>query len=86
MNIKKFSNNLKKIFCFNFINIISLISFLVPSIVVSQISELDNNNFTYSFFAETGETESDFTIAGRNFPVRVGSVGLKAMFNPNKNR
>ena len=43
------------------------------------------NNLTYSFFTETGETESSFTIGGRNFPVRVGAVGLKATYNPNIN-
>lgn len=44
-------------------------------------SEL-NNKISYSFFGETGETESSFTIAGRNFPVKVGSVGLKATITP----
>ena len=43
------------------------------------------NQITYSFFGETGETESSFTIAGRNFPVKVGSLGLKASLNPTEN-
>ena len=51
--------------------------FCNPPLVLSEISE-EKNNLTFSFFGETGETESAFTIAGRNFPVKVGSVGLKA--------
>ena len=38
---------------------------------------------SFSFFTETGETE-DSTIAGRNFPVKVGSVGLKARLKSNE--
>ena len=57
-----------------------------PSILFSetQYSKV-NNTISYSFFGETGETESVFTIAGRNFPVKVGSVGLKAALMPNEN-
>ena len=45
----------------------------------------DNNDpFTFSLFSETGETETDFTIAGRNFPVKVGSVGIKAIYENDK--
>ena len=44
-----------------------------------------NNTVSYSFFGETGETESVFTIAGRNFPIKVGSVGLKASLTPQEN-
>ena len=40
---------------------------------------------TFSFFAETGETENSFTIAGRNFPVKIGSIGLKASYQINEN-
>lgn len=39
----------------------------------------------YSFFGETGETESVFTIGGRSFPVKVGSVGLKGTVHPQHN-
>ena len=37
---------------------------------------------SYSLFAEGGETESVFIIDGRNFPVRIGSIGLKATLSP----
>jgi hypothetical protein len=41
-----------------------------------------SNNVSYSFYAEGGETESVFVIDGRSFPVKVGSVGLKATISP----
>ena len=50
-----------------------------------SFSELSGNNIKYSLFAETGETESVFTIGGRNFPIKVGSIGLKALYQPSKN-
>lgn len=40
---------------------------------------------SYSIFAEGGETESVFIIDGRNFPIKIGSVGLKASIAPNIN-
>ena len=46
------------------------------SIKTAGAVELDD--LDYSFFAEGGETESVFVIDGRNFPVKIGSVGLKA--------
>ena len=46
----------------------------------SAISKLN-----FSIFGETGETESVFTIAGRNFPVKVGAVGIRATMKPNEN-
>ena len=57
-----------------------------PSDTKAQ-SEVEQNSLpmSFSFFGETGETESVFTIAGRNFPVKVGSVGLKAALNPSQN-
>ena len=65
------------VFCFFLINVTGL---------VSSSSQAETspkyNKIIYSFFTETGETESDFTIAGRNFPVKVGSVGIKATYNP----
>ena len=43
----------------------------------------DFNRVTYSLFAEGGETESVFIIDGRNFPVKIGSVGVKASSSSN---
>ena len=40
------------------------------------------NKVSYSLYGEGGETESVFIIDGRNFPVKVGSVGLKASISP----
>ena len=61
----------------------------LPAKVYSQNNLEDNykllETVSYSFFGETGETESIFTIAGRNFPVRIGSVGLKAAVKPTNN-
>ena len=72
--------NLKNPFLF-----LSIISwFLISSVCYGQISQKKHNEITYSFFGETGETEDSFTIAGRNFPVKVGSVGLKIKFKPNE--
>ena len=42
-----------------------------------------SNNVSYSLYAEGGETESVFVIDGRNFPVKIGAVGLKATISPN---
>ncbi len=53
---------------------------LVSKISYGQNTEKNQTKITYSLFGETGETEDSFTIAGRNFPVKVGSVGLKANF------
>ena len=61
---------------------LKVILFFIPTLLFSEIFEKTQNNLTYSFFGETGETESAFTIAGRNFPVKVGSVGLKATYQP----
>ena len=36
------------------------------------------NDISYSIYAEGGQTESVFVIDGRNFPVKIGSVGVKA--------
>lgn len=43
------------------------------------------DNVKYSFFAEGGETESVFIIDGRNFPVKIGSLGIKAAISPSLN-
>ena len=43
------------------------------------------NGVSYSLYAEGGETESVFIIDGRNFPVKIGSVGVKALMSPGKN-
>ena len=61
---------------------LKVILFLIPTLLFGDISEKTQNNLTFSFFGETGETESAFTIAGRNFPVKVGSLGLKATYQP----
>ena len=37
------------------------------NLLFGDISEQTHNNLTYSFFGETGETESAFTIAGHHF-------------------
>ncbi len=66
----------------NFIILLKFILFCIPTLLFSEISQEKKNNLTFSFFGETGETESAFTIAGRNFPVKVGSVGLKAVYQP----
>ena len=71
----------KKIFSF----IILIIVSFFPSYGIPQIISKNQKNLTYSFFGETGETESAFTISGRNFPVRVGSVGIKALYQPSNN-
>ena len=92
-NFKKFicmhDNTLKFDFFITSKNLILLIStitcFLISSICYGQISQKNQNKIIYSFFAETGETEDSFTISGRNFPVKVGSVGLKANFQPYEN-
>ncbi len=68
---------------FLFLSIILWI--LISNICYGQISQKNQNKIAYSFFAETGETEDSFTIAGRNFPVKVGSVGLKAKIQPYEN-
>ena len=65
-----------------FLFFLIILCFLISSICYGQISQKKQNKINYSFFAETGETEDSFTIAGRNFPVKVGSVGLKANFQP----
>ncbi len=65
-------------------SLIYLITFFSPFVIYSETTITNKNSVNYSFFAETGETEDAFTISGRNFPVKVGSVGLKAIFNPNK--
>ena len=46
---------------------------------------LELEDLSYSMFAEGGETESVFVIDGRSFPVKVGSVGLKAWLNQGEN-
>jgi hypothetical protein len=45
----------------------------------------DTTDVSYSIFAEGGDTESVFIIDGRNFPVKVGSLGLKASISPSRN-
>jgi hypothetical protein len=69
----KIVSNLFKLFTYLF-----LISF--PSYLFSNTFE----EVSYSFFADGGETESVFIIDGRNFPVQIGSVGLKASFLPSE--
>ncbi len=57
-----------------------------PFVVLSESKTFqESTGLSYSFFGETGETETVFKIGGRNFPVKVGSVGLKASVNPNQN-
>ena len=69
----------------NLIILLKFILFCIPTLLFSEISQEKQNNLTFSFFGETGETESAFTIAGRNFPVKVGSVGLKAVYQQQTN-
>ncbi len=70
----------------SFLRIFLFASFLfIPPLLKAEISSNKNTDFSFSFFGETGETESDFTISGRNFPVRIGSVGLKMTYNSNEN-
>ncbi len=59
--------------------------FLGSYTLQAETQQMITDNVNFSFFTETGETESNFTISGRNFPVRVGSVGLKATLNPSNN-
>ena len=49
----------------------TLLLFLNTYFVYSEIITKQKNNLTYSFFGETGETESVFTIGGRSFPIKV---------------
>ncbi len=65
----------------NILIILSAILFLNNNVVFSK-SLADLN---YSFFAEGGETETVFIIDGRSFPVKVGSVGLKAAIKSGTN-
>ncbi len=74
----KFDKKIKS----NFLFFVKVFLFFVPTLLFGDVLEKTQNNLTYSFFGETGETESAFTIAGRNFPVKVGSVGLKATYQP----
>ena len=62
--------------------ILNIYLLICSPIAFAESDSIKYNNITYTFFGETGETESDFTISGRNFPVRVGSLGLKAKFKP----
>jgi hypothetical protein len=62
----------------------SVFLFTYP-IFAEQNNKSALNDVSYSFFAEGGETESVFIIDGRNFPVKVGSVGIKANIEPAKN-
>ena len=65
-----------------------LIAILCRSVTLSMAEEspsLSSKNLFYSFYAEGGETESVFIIDGRNFPVKIGSVGIKANISPAEN-
>ena len=64
---------------FKFFTSLFFISLSFPSYLFSNTFE----DVSYSFFADGGETESVFIIDGRNFPVQIGSVGLKASISPN---
>ena len=68
---------------FTFLMLLYFIIFFTPNFIMGQ-SLVKNNKITFSFFGETGETEDSFTIAGRNFPVKVGSLGLKATYQPSE--
>ena len=61
--------------------VISALFLFNYSLAYSQNISTPKPTISFSFFGETGETEDSFTIAGRNFPVKVGSVGLKAKYN-----
>jgi hypothetical protein len=53
--------------------------------IIQSISAVCASEVSYSFFAEGGQTESVFVIDGRNFPVKIGSAGLKATMSPSNN-
>ena len=55
---------------------------LLNSNSFASTSALDDISF--SLFAEGGETESVFVIDGRSFPVKIGSVGLRASISPSE--
>ena len=81
-NFKNKSFNRNERINFNFLFSLKVFFVFIPTLLFGDIPEQTHNNLTYSFFGETGETESAFTIAGRNFPVKVGSLGLKATYQP----
>lgn len=55
----------------------------VLSIFFQSYSFADTlDTVSYSLYAEGGETESVFVIDGRSFPIKIGSVGLKASLSP----
>ena len=55
-----------------------VLCFLASCLSVRAEDRTTLDDLNYSFFIEGGETESVFVIDGRNFPVKIGSVGLKA--------
>lgn len=68
-------------------NTIFLLTGAVVLFIAFSYSTLLANSqekISYSLFVEGGETESVFIIDGRNFPVKVGSLGVKASYLPNK--
>ena len=65
---------------FKFFTFLSFIAIIFPSYLFSNTFE----DLSYSFFAEGGETESVFIIDGRSFPVKIGSIGLRASLSPSK--
>ena len=63
--------------------LVALNLFFVVRLFHSVLMADTFESVSYSLYAEGGETESVFIIDGRNFPVKVGSVGLKATISPN---
>ena len=66
------------------IKLFALTIFVLVGAFNSFLLAETSNNVSYSLYAEGGETESVFIIDGRNFPVKIGSVGLRATISPNK--
>jgi hypothetical protein len=62
--------------------IFSVLIFLLAPLFQSKLLAETPNKVSYSLYAEGGETESVFVIDGRNFPVKIGSLGLKASISP----
>ena len=55
---------------------VKALTFGLSILVSNQLIANSHNNISYSLFGEGGETESVFIIDGRNFPVKIGSIGV----------
>ena len=66
-------------------HIFALTASFIIALFHSPVMADTQDKVSYSLYAEGGETESVFIIDGRNFPVKIGSVGVKASMSTNKN-